>query len=100
MLPSSPDYGDAVSVVEGELGKAPAQEEGQEVVLPPRSVVAVVEDDSVLRLRPEDDLEVVPEGRGVPEGEVRQVGGPVEKGDLLRKGKEKGLLQFGLSLHS
>ena len=33
--PDSPDDGDAVAVVEGELGKAPAQEQRQEVVLSP-----------------------------------------------------------------
>ena len=85
----SPDQCDAVAVVEDELCEPPAQEQRQEVVLPPArggaAVVAVVEDDAVLGLRPQDDLEVVPEGRGVPQGEVRQVGGPVEEGNLLEQ---------------
>ena len=91
----SPHERHAVPGVEGELEEAVVHEHRDEVVA---QVVAVVEDEPVLGGRPQHDLELVPQGRFVPEAGKNQVRRPpIEGGDLKQKGTQ--IVNSNLCIH-
>lgn len=77
----SPDNGHLISVVKGKLDKALVQVQCQEVsgaVV----VVAIVEDETFIRLGLEDHLQLVPQESRVGQAKVGQIRRVVEMGDL------------------